>query len=119
MLEERFKDIKAKGITLVSTPNLVDIVWGEKRPARPVNKVFHVETKYTGLTTKEKLQKIFDKLGSGVDLMLVTSLDEIAWLLNLRGTDIAYNPVFFSYAILHPDHKIDLFIDSSKVSGAA
>ena len=115
MLEERFKDIKAKGITLVSTPNLVDIVWGDKRPARPVNKVFHVEAKYTGLTTHEKLKKVFDKLGSSVDLLLVTSLDEIAWLLNLRGTDIAYNPVFFSYAIVHPDYKIDLFIDSSKV----
>jgi len=44
--------------------------------------------------------------------MLVTSLDEIAWILNMRGTDIAFNPVFFSYAILYPENKIDLFIDA-------
>jgi Xaa-Pro aminopeptidase len=118
LLEERFKSIKEKGIALVSTPNLVDIVWGEKRPARPVNKIFHLETKYTGLSTVEKLKKIFEKLGASVDMMLVTSLDEIAWVLNMRGTDIAYNPVFFSYAILYPDYKIDLFIDSSKIEGA-
>jgi len=117
MLDVRFKDIKAKGITLVSTPNLVDIVWGDARPARPVNKIFHLEAKYTGLTTNEKLKKVIDKLGSGVDCMLVTSLDEIAWLLNMRGTDIAYNPVFFSYVILYPDLKIDLFMDESKAMG--
>ena len=104
MLDVRFKDIKAKGITLVSTPNLVDEVWGVDRPPRPANKIFHLETKYTGLTTHEKLEKIFEKIGkSSIDCMLVTSLDEIAWVLNMRGTDIAYNPVFFSYAILYPD----------------
>ena len=105
MLDVRFKDIKTKGITLISTPNLVDEVWGKDRPARPANKIFHLETKYTGLSTAEKLQKIFEKLGpTSIDCMLVTSLDEIAWVLNMRGTDIAYNPVFFSYAILYPDH---------------
>lgn len=53
-------------------------------------------------------------------MMLVTALDDIAWLLNLRGNDIDYNPVFFSYVILHKDAagsvKVDLFIDADKVS---
>lgn len=119
MLDVRFKDIKAKGITLVSTSNLVDSVWGADRPTRPAKEIFHLEVKYTGLTTLEKLEKVFSKIGAQTDCMLVTSLDEIAWLLNMRGTDIAYNPVFFAYAILFPDYKIDLFIDSDKVKDAA
>ena len=54
-------------------------------------------------------------------MLLVTALDDIAWLLNLRGNDIQFNPVFFSYVILHTDDarslfKVDLFIDSEKVS---
>jgi Xaa-Pro aminopeptidase len=47
----------------------------------------------------------------------VTSLDEIAWFLNLRGNDIDFNPVFFSYLIFHPStKKVDLFIDAVKLS---
>lgn len=111
MLDVRFKDIKSKGITLESTSNLVDFVWGDQRPARTTNKIFHLEPKYTGLTTHEKYQQVQEKLGSSVDCLLVTALDEIAWLLNLRGTDIKFNPVFFSFAILYPDNRVDLFID--------
>lgn len=54
-------------------------------------------------------------------MMLVTTLDDIAWLLNLRGNDIEFNPLFFSYLILHKDgdnFKIDLFINKDKVSDA-
>lgn len=51
-------------------------------------------------------------------MMILTTLDDIAWLLNLRGNDIEFNPLFFSYIILHKDgdsYKIDLFINKSKV----
>jgi Xaa-Pro aminopeptidase len=53
------------------------------------------------------------------NMLLLTTLDDIAWLLNLRGNDIEFNPLFFSYAILHKDEenfKIDLFINKDKVS---
>jgi Xaa-Pro aminopeptidase len=53
------------------------------------------------------------------NMMLLTSLDDIAWLLNLRGNDIEFNPLFFSYVIIHKigDHfGIDLFINKDKVS---
>jgi Xaa-Pro aminopeptidase len=49
-------------------------------------------------------------------VLLVTALDEIAWILNCRGTDINYNPVFFSYLILDfKENKSTLFIDESKM----
>ena len=53
-------------------------------------------------------------------MLLLSTLDDIAWLLNLRGNDIQFNPVFFSYLIYHIsndelDNSIDLFIDESKV----
>ena len=58
----------------------------------------------------------------GVNLLLVTTLDDIAWMLNLRGNDIEYNPLFFSYVIFHKngdDSRVDLFVDADKVSDPA
>lgn len=53
------------------------------------------------------------------NMMLLTTLDDIAWLLNLRGNDIEFNPLFFSYILVHKDgdsFKLDLFINKDKVS---
>jgi len=73
--------------------------------------------KYTGFDTHEKYAKIVEHLEKSVDCLLVTSLDEIAWLLNLRGTDIEFNPVFFSYIIFYTcDKSVDLFIDSAHLN---
>ena len=67
------------------------------------------------------MERISEKM-EGADMMLVTSLDDIAWILNLRGNDIKYNPVFFSYLMIHNKKnreprsiKCDLFITSCKV----
>ena len=49
-----------------------------------------------------------------LDALLVTALDEVAWLLNLRGSDVSHNPVFVSYAILTPN-GIRLYVDANKV----
>jgi Xaa-Pro aminopeptidase len=55
-----------------------------------------------------------------VDVLLVTALDEIAWILNLRGSDIEYNPVFFSYLLFYPKKKASiLYINKSKVEKLA
>ena len=64
----------------------------------------------------EKYEKVLEKLGEDADCLLITALDEIAWLLNLRGSDIEFNPVFFSYAILFKGNEnLELFIDFQKV----
>jgi Xaa-Pro aminopeptidase len=57
------------------------------------------EVKYAGLTVQEKFKKVEEKLQKKADALLVTTLDDIDWLLNLKGQDIPYNPVFFSYML--------------------
>ena len=75
------------------------------------------------MTSLEKQKKVKEECkDKGFDALLVTTLDDIAWLTNCRGTDIDYNPVFFSYLLLRPgkedeDPEVTLFVDSCKVEG--
>lgn len=77
----------------------MDLVWAKPnnengRPARPANEVFHLEDRYTGESLGSKLARMREKLVKvGSPGMVVSQLDEIAWLFNLRGSDIPYNPV--------------------------
>ncbi|KAJ9117400.1 hypothetical protein QFC24_006496 [Naganishia onofrii] len=89
--------------------NLVDQVWTHDltpdgsggKPDRSVSDVFVLEEKYTGRSTQEKLAQLRQAMGKANSPGVVVSmLDEVAWLFNLRGSDIIYNPVFFSYAIV-------------------
>ena len=63
--------------------------------------MFVHEEKYSGEAVKDKYQKVAQKVEK-VDALLVTTLDDIDWLVNLRGTDIAFNPVFISFALFYP-----------------
>ncbi|TNV80867.1 hypothetical protein FGO68_gene9209 [Halteria grandinella] len=110
---------KEKSITLKAIQeNLVDKVWAAEKPAMPQEPVFVHEVQYAGLTVQEKYSKVASKLeAKKVDALLVTTLDDIDWLVNLRGKDIAYNPVFFAYAIFYPSElKTQLFISKSKIA---
>jgi len=110
----RKKHFDEKGVTIKSVDNLVDLVWTD-RPARPLKDVFIHELQYAGQSVFEKYDNVAKKM-EGVDFLLLTALDEVAWLLNLRGSDIDYNPVFFSYLIFNVKEKSStLFIEASKV----
>ncbi|KAF2434748.1 X-prolyl aminopeptidase [Tothia fuscella] len=109
--------IKKKGGAKLEpvTENLVDAVWQSERPPRPDEKVMVLDTKYSGKKFEEKLEdlrKELDKKKSSG--MVISMLDEIAWLFNLRGNDIPYNPVFFSYAVITPTDAT-LYIKDSKL----
>ncbi|KAJ2970253.1 hypothetical protein NUW58_g9752 [Xylaria curta] len=96
--------------------NLVDLVWGSDKPCRPSEPVIVLDAKYSGKDVKTKLEELRKELEKRKSRGFVVSmLDEIAWLFNLRGNDIPYNPVFFSYAIVTPN-EATLYIDSSKLS---
>ncbi len=96
--------------------NLVDIVWAETRPPRPSEPVKLLGQQFAGKDVKTKLEDLRKELekrkSSG---FIVSMLDEIAWLFNLRGNDIPYNPVFFSYAAITPS-EATLYVDASKLS---
>lgn len=99
--------------------NLVDLVWVSGRPGRPCNPVFPLSGTFAGKSAKEKLAELRRELTKKNILGLVISeLDEVAWLFNLRGSDIPYNPVFFSYAIVTPDSAV-IYIDEEKLDTEA
>lgn len=94
--------------------NLVDAIWSD-RPARPANSVFRLVEEYSGQSVADKLLMLRDKLGKiGSPGLVVSALDEVAWLFNLRGSDIPYNPVFFSYAIV-TQHDTTLFANPASI----
>lgn len=103
------------GSSLVPVANLVDLIW-ENRPARPASKLMTLSTKTTGRTHSEKIQQLRKDLEKkGVAGFVVSGLDEIAWLFNLRGADVHCNPVFFSYAIVTPDY-VNLYLQEKSTS---
>lgn len=80
--------------------NLVDAVW-EDQPLPPSNSIYALHEAVTGIGVAEKLSNVrkeMDEAGAG--LLVLTKLDEIAWVTNLRGSDIAFNPVFEAYLII-------------------
>ncbi|KAL0262218.1 hypothetical protein SLS55_003657 [Diplodia seriata] len=96
--------------------NLVDIVWGKSKPARPNEKVQVQPYEFSGKEFSEKLSDIRQELSKRKSAGFVVSmLDEIAWLYNLRGNDIPYNPVFFSYAVVTPE-AATLYVNSDKLT---
>ncbi|XP_046748913.1 xaa-Pro aminopeptidase ApepP isoform X3 [Diprion similis] len=99
--------------------NFVDLVWGSDKPGMPANKVVGQPLKYTGKTAGEKVELCRQAMrDESVTTLVVTALDEVAYLLNWRGSDIHYNPVFFAYVVITLD-KVHIFIDQSKVTQEA
>jgi len=95
--------------------NLIDLAWGSARPSRPSCPLIVLPDRSAGKSVSAKLSDLRQELSKKDYLGFVVSmLDEIAWLFNLRGSDILYNPVFFSYAIVTQDDAT-LYIDSSKL----
>lgn len=109
-------ELQGKGGDLVAIEdNLVDLAWAKERPGRPTDKVFIQDIKYSGESHVDKIGRVRKELESqNVDGLVVAALDEIAWLFNLRGCDIAYNPVFFAYALVTKD-DVTLYIDETKL----
>ncbi|KAG2145174.1 peptidase M24, structural domain-containing protein [Suillus clintonianus] len=114
------KSLEPRGSELVSLQqNPVDIVWGKDRPPHPHNSVFPLDVKYAvGETFQSKLQRLRAEIAKkNAVASVVTLLDEVAWLFNLRGTDIDFNPVFFAYAVVTPTQAI-LFMNDAQVQNS-
>lgn len=109
--------LKKAGKHLVGvTENLVDQVWGSARPARPKEKVKVLAEKFSGKSFESKIEELRKELDKKKAVGVVISmLDEVAWLFNLRGSDIPYNPVFFSYAVVTPTNAT-IYVDSDKLT---
>ena len=110
------KRIKVKPLSA----NLVDRVWGRARPGAPQGRVVPHALEYAGKAAKEKLAELQATLKKdGQDAVVVTAPDSIAWLFNIRGSDVAHNPVVLATAIVPASGKAELFIDRAKVGPEA
>ena len=97
-------------IDFISNP--IDLCWDNK-PSYPNSTAFHHDIKYAGKSSTIKIKEVQEKLNIiPLDFYLLSSLDSIAWLLNIRGDDIKNTPILCSYAIIPNQGKIELFINS-------
>lgn len=97
--------VKAFGgkVTIVNAPDFMNAFWKD-RPAVPAAPVSVLDVKYAGWSREHKISWLRKWLGEkGFDAILLTALDEIAWMLNVRGSDVAYNPVVMSYLLVSTD----------------
>ena len=117
-VEELISGLRQEGgITLRTNFDPLTIIWKD-RPAIPQNPVFIQPLEYAGEACHEKISRVRRALRQKhADGMLVASLDDIAWMLNLRGSDVHCNPVFVSYLLISST-KVTLFIDKKKLSSS-
>ncbi len=108
------KALADKGIALVKTRNLVDEIWHD-RPTPPEGRIVVQDMAYAGETPDSKRTRLAKTLQAAGQVAFVLTLpDSIAWLLNIRGSDIANTPVPLCFAILHADARVDLFVNPAK-----
>ncbi len=108
------KHLAAKNIAIHYDLGLIGDIW-TGRPGLPAAPLFEHEARYAGKSRREKMDLVREQInGYGARHYLVTTLDDIAWMLNLRGNDIQFNPLFIGYLLLNEDEAV-LFIDDRKV----
>ena len=104
--------------------DLIKPLWTEGRPAIPADKLYPYSADFAGESVESKLARMREIINQKSNIknqkwaLVVSALDEIAWLLNIRGNDVEYNPVVISYVVLEAD-KCTLFVDANKVDTVA
>lgn len=108
------KALAEKEIKLNTNASLIDPIWKE-RPAIPEAPMFEMPIELSGKSTEDKLLDINKMLHKAeADCTILSALDEVAWTFNIRGTDVAYNPVVISYAFVSEKESV-LFVNPKKI----
>lgn len=106
--------IKEKNGRILCDEDLVGMIWKD-RPALPKDTAYALDVQYCGQSSAKKIAQVREKMKAyGCDIHIVTSLDDIAWLLNMRGNDIACYPVALSYLVIEQT-QAHIFIDEQKL----
>lgn len=109
------RELRQSGIYVKSIADPMQLLWSD-RPAMPLAPAFVYDTKYAGKSFTEKLSAVRKKMkAAGAESLLLSALDEIAWLLNIRGSDVHCNPVVVSYLLIER-YEIHCFIQPQKVT---
>ncbi len=111
------KALAAKGAVLEPVQgNPIDAIWADQPAPSPAPALVH-DNAYTGKSSEAKRSEVAEWLAAkGLDAAVVSALDGVAWLLNLRGTDVERTPVALSFVLAHADGTAQLFIDEQKVT---
>ncbi|MGI6439451.1 MAG: aminopeptidase P family protein [Sphaerochaetaceae bacterium] len=105
----------AKNIEVVATKDYFDYIWKD-RPSLPISETVELADEVAGLSSKKKIEQVRQLLlTKGATSTIISSLDDIAWLLNLRGSDVSYNRVFVAYLIV-TTKSVLLFTDEKRFS---
>lgn len=109
----RFSEFKVVSIDLIRE------LWTEDRPAIPQNPLYEYKEEYAGESVASKLQRVREAIkAKGADAIVISELDEIGWLLNVRGTDVDYTPCVIAYVVVE-QARCTLFIDPAKMTAEA
>lgn len=110
-----YEKLADKHVSFHYTEDLIDAIWTD-RPALSCEPAWILDVKYSGQSTLDKLSELRGAMQeAGADIHILTSLDDIAWLFNIRGNDIPNNPVVLSYAVITKEEVL-LFIQSAAVT---
>jgi Xaa-Pro aminopeptidase len=115
--EAAAKALREKGAELVAVDrNPVDAVWTDQ-PSQSNAKLIALEDQYTGQNSAEKRAAVADWLAEKkLDAAIVSALDSVAWVFNIRGADVTHTPVALSFAVLNDDGTADLYVEPEKVT---
>ena len=106
----------ANDITLITERDVLTDIWAD-RPALPTAKLYAHDAQFVAQSAASKLAAVRTGMtDAGATQHLLSSLDDIAWLTNLRGADVDYNPIFLSHMLISNDGKATLFVDNNKIS---
>ncbi|MFP4426607.1 MAG: aminopeptidase P family protein [Spirochaetaceae bacterium] len=112
------EQLEVRGVEVLPGPDLLESIW-EDRPPLPAAPIYLHEEQYAGESAENKIERLRGELAEkGAEATLITALDEIAWLLNLRGSDVAYNPIFLAYLLVEST-EVRIFVDESKLAPQA
>lgn len=113
--QEYEDELCPKGIKIHYSEDLIDMVW-EDRPSLSTKPAFFLEEKYSGESTASKLARVRAKMEEqGATAHIIASLDDVCWLLNVRGDDVDFFPLMLSYAIVKMD-SVELYVDENKLN---
>lgn len=111
------KQAEKQGLTLAALSHNPMDAWWEERPQAPLNHAWVYPDEVAGQASKEKITLIAAALTAlGADAMLISMAESIAWLLNIRGGDLACTPIMQAYALLHKDGKVQLCCEKRKIT---
>ncbi|WP_134088301.1 aminopeptidase P family protein [Olivibacter sp. XZL3] len=115
--KQLISQLQPRKVLINGTVDLLEAIWTD-RPQLPKEQAYILESGLVGASVAEKISKVREAMRKlNVDHHLISSLDDIAWLFNLRGSDVKCNPVVLSFALVEPE-ATTLFIDREKLKQA-